>query len=151
MCLWMISLSWCNQLEIAMKRYFGVVAAAALLAGTVAVATDGLAAGHGRGGFGGGHIGGGFRGPLLDSVPSNPPPVFNPSSPYTVAPSRETPARRQVPDGYLGMTEAIRPALVSLELNQRICIESPKSDVERGSRIQWNFCVGLPRDRISSA
>jgi hypothetical protein len=48
MCLWTISLSWCNQLEIAMKRYFGVVAAAALLAGTVAVATDGLAAGHGR-------------------------------------------------------------------------------------------------------
>ena len=45
-----------------MKRYLGVVAAAALLAGTMAVATDALAAGHGGGGFGGGHMGGGFGG-----------------------------------------------------------------------------------------
>jgi hypothetical protein len=30
-----------------MKRYVGVVAAAALLAGTMAVATDAMAAGHG--------------------------------------------------------------------------------------------------------
>jgi hypothetical protein len=37
-----------------MKRYFGVVAAAGLLAGTVAVATDAPAAGHGRG-LGSGH------------------------------------------------------------------------------------------------
>jgi hypothetical protein len=36
-----------------MKRYLGVVAAAAL-AGTVAVATDAMAAGH-RGGLGSGH------------------------------------------------------------------------------------------------
>jgi hypothetical protein len=42
-------------------------------------ATDALAAGHG-GGFGGSHMGGGFRGPLLNSVPSAPPPVFNQSS-----------------------------------------------------------------------
>ena len=61
---------------------------------SIAVATDGLAAGRGgRGGGGlrGGHIGGGFRGPLLNSVPSMPPPIFNPSSPYTVHPSPETP------------------------------------------------------------
>jgi hypothetical protein len=61
---------------------------------SIAVARDGLAAGRGgRGGGGlrGGHIGGGFRGPLLNSVPSMPPPIFNPSSPYTVPPSPETP------------------------------------------------------------
>jgi hypothetical protein len=46
-----MSLSWCNQPEIFMKRYVGVVAAAALLAGTVALTTDALAAG----GLGSGH------------------------------------------------------------------------------------------------
>jgi hypothetical protein len=35
------------------KRYLGVVAAAALLVGMMAVATDALAAGHGGGGGGG--------------------------------------------------------------------------------------------------
>ena len=48
---------------------------------SIAVATDGLAGGRGgRGGGGlrGGHIRGGFRGPLLNSVPSMPPPIFNP-------------------------------------------------------------------------
>jgi hypothetical protein len=82
-----------KPLEVLMKRYLGVVAAAALLVGTMAVATDALAAGHGGGGgggFGGGHMGGGFRGPLLESVPSMPAPIFNPSTPYTVPPSRET-------------------------------------------------------------
>jgi hypothetical protein len=61
---------------------------------SIAVVTDGLAAGRGRGGGGGlrgGHIRGGFRGPLLNSVPSMPPPIFNPSSPYTVPSSPETP------------------------------------------------------------
>ena len=61
---------------------------------SMAVATDGLAAGRGGGGGGGlrgGHIRGGFRGPLLNSVPSMPPPIFNPSSAYTVPPSPETP------------------------------------------------------------
>jgi hypothetical protein len=59
-----------------MKCDLGVVAAAALLVCTMAVGSDALAAGHGGGGagFGGGHMGGGFRGPLLESVPSNPPP-----------------------------------------------------------------------------
>ena len=38
-----------KPLEVLMKRYLGVVAAAALVAGTVAVATDALAAGHGGG------------------------------------------------------------------------------------------------------
>ena len=82
-----------RPLEVLMKRYVGVVAAAALLVGMMAVA-DALAAGHGGGGgggFGGGHMGGGFRGPLLESVPSIPPPIFNPSTPYTVPASPETP------------------------------------------------------------
>ena len=52
-----------KPLEVLMKRYLGVVAAAALLVGTMTVATDAMAAGHsGGGGFGGGHMGGGFGG-----------------------------------------------------------------------------------------
>ena len=38
----------------------------------------------------GAHGGGGFGMPLI-SAPSNPVPQFNPSSPYTVTPSAETP------------------------------------------------------------
>ena len=41
-----------KPLEVLMKRYLGAVAAAALLVGTMAVATDALAAGHGGGGGG---------------------------------------------------------------------------------------------------
>ena len=87
-----------------MKRYVGVVAAAALLAGTVALTTDALAAGHGGGGggFGGGHMGGGFRGPLLESVPSLPAPIYNPSTPYTVPSSRETPVSPASPGSVFG-------------------------------------------------
>ena len=94
-----------KPLEVLMKRYLGAVAAAALLVGTMAVATDALAAGHGGGGgggFGGGHMGGGFRGPLLESVPSMPPPVFNPSSPYTVPASPETPVSPASPGSVFG-------------------------------------------------
>jgi len=92
-------------LEVLMKRYLGVVAAAALLVGMMAVATDALAAGHGGGGggrFGGGHMGGGFRGPLLESVPSLPAPIFNPSTPYTVPSSRETPVSPASPGSVFG-------------------------------------------------
>ena len=93
-----------RPLEVLMKRYLGVVAAAALLVGTMAVATDALAAGHGGGGggFGGGHMGGRFRRPLLESVPSIPPPVFNPSSPYTVPASPETPVSPASPGSVFG-------------------------------------------------
>jgi len=83
-----------------MKRYLGVVAAAALLVGMMAVATDALAAGGGR--FGGGHMGGGFRGPLLESVPSLPAPIFNQSTPYTVPSSRETPVSPASPGSVFG-------------------------------------------------
>ena len=69
-----------------MKRNLVVLAAATLLAGMVA--TDALAAG--RGGFGGGHIGGRFGGPLTGSAPM-PSPIYNPSTPYTVTQSPETP------------------------------------------------------------
>jgi hypothetical protein len=93
-----------EPLEVLVKRYLGVVTTAALLVGTMAVASDALAAGHGGGGggFGGGHRGGGFRGPLLESVPSNPPPVFNPSSPYTVPASPETPVSPASPGSVFG-------------------------------------------------
>jgi hypothetical protein len=94
-----------RPLEVLMKRYLGVVAAAALLVGMIAVATDALAAGHGGGGgggFRGGHMGGGFRGPLLESVPSLPAPIFNPSTPYTVPQSRETPVSPASPGSVFG-------------------------------------------------
>jgi hypothetical protein len=52
-----------KPLEVFMKRYLRVLAAAALLVGAMTVATDAMAAGHGGGGgFGGGHMGGGFGG-----------------------------------------------------------------------------------------
>jgi hypothetical protein len=69
-----------------MKRNFGVLAVAALL--TCMTVASALAAG--RGGFGIGAVGTGsgaaaFRSgaPFIGSVPSTPP-VFNPSTPYTV-------------------------------------------------------------------
>jgi hypothetical protein len=69
-----------------------------------AVATDALAAGHGSrgGGFKGSHIGGGFGGPLFNSAPAMPPPVFNPSSPYTVPAPRETPVSPASPGSIFG-------------------------------------------------
>jgi hypothetical protein len=92
-------------LEVLVKRYLGVVAAAALLVGMMAVATDALAAGHGGGGgggFGGGHMGRGVGGPWLNNVPSLPPPTFNPSTPYTVPQSRETPVSPASPGSVFG-------------------------------------------------
>ena len=68
-----------------MKRNLVALAAAALLAGLVA--TDAMAAEHG--GFGGGHMGG-IGVPLIGSVPMTPP-IFNPSTPYTVTQSPEVP------------------------------------------------------------
>jgi hypothetical protein len=69
-----------------MKRNLVVLAAATLLAGMVA--TDAMAAA--RGGFGGGHMGGRF-GPPLNGSAVMPAPIYNPSTPYTVAPSPEAP------------------------------------------------------------
>src|SRR5271154_425390 len=40
--------------------------------------------------------------PLLDRVPSMPPPTFNPSSPYTVPFSRETPVSPASPGSIFG-------------------------------------------------
>ena len=94
-----------RPLEVLMKRYLGVVAAAALLVGMMAVATDALAAGHGGGGggrFGGGHMGRGVGGPWLNNVPSLPAPIFNPSTPYTVPSSRETPVSPASPGSVFG-------------------------------------------------
>jgi hypothetical protein len=70
-----------------------VLAAIALGA---AAATHALAAGPnggvaGTAGHGGGHTAGGSGGASPGAVPSMPPPVFNPSSPYTVRQSPETP------------------------------------------------------------
>ena len=40
--------------------------------------------------------------PLLDRVPSMPPPIFNPSSPYTVPQTRETPVSPASPGSIFG-------------------------------------------------
>jgi hypothetical protein len=73
-----------------MKRNLVVLAAATLLAGMVA--TDALAAA--RGGFGAGHMGGhmdGRFGAPLNGSAVMPAPIYNQSTPYTVAPSPEAP------------------------------------------------------------
>jgi hypothetical protein len=70
-----------------MTRNLVALAAAALLASTVA--TNAVPAGHG--GFGGGHsgqMGGRFGGPLIGSAPMTSP-IYNPSTPYTVPQSPE--------------------------------------------------------------
>ena len=61
--------------------------AAAVMLGLATTSGAALA----RGGHGGGGHGGGRFGMPLISVPSNTVPQFNASSPYTVAPSAETP------------------------------------------------------------
>ena len=71
-----------------------IVLAAITLSG--AAATGALAAGRDVGGAGavghrGAHIPGGSGGASPGPVPSMPPPVFNPSTPYTVPQSPETP------------------------------------------------------------
>lgn len=86
-----------------MKRNLGVLTAAALLAGLAA--TSALAAGQGRGsGLGGGLGAGRFEGaePFLNDVPSTPAPIFNPSSPYTVPQSAETPVSPGSPGSVFG-------------------------------------------------
>lgn len=71
----------------------------AVLALSAAMATHALAAGRDGGGRGGGHITGrSVPGP----TPSMPPPVFNPSSPYTVPQSRETPVSPASPGSIFG-------------------------------------------------
>jgi hypothetical protein len=76
-----------------------IMALLAAMALSAAMATDALAAGHGAGGHRGGHVTGGFSG--LDRVPSTPP-VFNPSSPYTVPQSHETPVSPASPGSIFG-------------------------------------------------
>jgi hypothetical protein len=81
------------------KRYLTVLAVAALSIGTLA--TDASACG----GIGGGHVGGGFHGfhggPYMGGVISTPP-VFNPSSGFTVSPSPETPVSPASPGSVFG-------------------------------------------------
>jgi hypothetical protein len=74
-----------------------------------ALATDALAAGDGgegraggSGEFRGGNTGVGIAAPLLDSVPQMPPPVFNPSTPYTVPAPSETPVSPASPGSVFG-------------------------------------------------
>jgi hypothetical protein len=76
----------------------GAIIVLAAMALSTAMATDALAAGHG----GGGHMGGRFRGPIVESVPAMPAPVFNPSTPYTVPQGRETPVSPASPGSVFG-------------------------------------------------
>jgi hypothetical protein len=58
---------------------------------TGALAAGSGAGGAGAGGHGGGHMAGGSSGASPNATPSIPPPIFNPSTPYTVTQSPETP------------------------------------------------------------
>jgi hypothetical protein len=59
------------------------------------------------------HVQGGNPGPsasssLLNRAPSMPPPAFNPSSPYTVPQSRETPVSPASPGSVFGSSPSAR-------------------------------------------
>jgi hypothetical protein len=58
------------------------------------------------GGFEGGNVGGGFRSSAFVSAPppviNNPAPVFNPSEPYTLPQSPETPVSPASPGSVFG-------------------------------------------------
>lgn len=72
---------------------------------SITLATSSRAAelgGADRAGVGGGRAGGEFVGPLPNSAPSLPPPVFNPSSPYIVPSSPETPVSPASPGSVFG-------------------------------------------------
>jgi hypothetical protein len=80
---------WSQIMKSQIHRKILAIAATVM----IGVATTGGAAlaRGGVGGFGGGHMGGGFRGgPYMGGVISTPP-VFNPSSGYTVPTSPEAP------------------------------------------------------------
>jgi hypothetical protein len=62
----------------------------------------GTGSGHGGAGFGDGHLSRGFRGPLPESFPSMPSPVFNPSEPYTLPESPEVPVSPASPGSIFG-------------------------------------------------
>ena len=49
-----------------------------------------------------GHMESGFHGQISDRAPSMPPPVFNPSNPYTVPQSPETPISPASPGSVFG-------------------------------------------------
>jgi hypothetical protein len=66
-----------------MRQTLAVLAAAALLIGTISTGAEA------RGGHMGGHAGR-FGGPIVGSSPVMAP-IYNPSSGYTVTPSIETP------------------------------------------------------------
>jgi hypothetical protein len=83
--------------------------AALALAASVALIGAGVAIepAHAQGEISGAHSPGASRGlsvppPLLDSVPSTPAPNFNPSTPYTVPQSSETPVSPASPGSVFG-------------------------------------------------
>ena len=81
---------------------------------SVAVATDGLAAGRGGrggGGLSGGHIRGGFRGPLLNASRQCRRRSSIRRVPTLSLPRPRPPSRRQAPDQY--STETILGSLAS--------------------------------------
>jgi hypothetical protein len=71
----------------------------------ITLATNSFAAelsGTGGPGVSGGHAGEGYAAPLVNSAPQLPPPIFNPSSPYTAPSSPETPVSPASPGSVLG-------------------------------------------------
>jgi hypothetical protein len=80
----------------------------ALIMLAAAMATHAFAAGSigsigsVSGGFHGGHVRSGFHGSIIDLAPSMPAPTFNPSVPYTVPQSSETPVSPASPGSVFG-------------------------------------------------
>jgi hypothetical protein len=78
---------------------------AIVMLGTV-VATHSFAVGRMGGGLDGGfrgaHMSHGFQPPILNEAPTMPSPTFNPSDPYTVPQSSETPVSPASPGSVFG-------------------------------------------------
>jgi hypothetical protein len=96
-------------LDLNEKRHISnaMILLAIVVLGT-AVATHALAAQSGSNGvhpgsgFQSNHVGGVFQGQAIDRAPSMPPPVFNPSIPYTVPQSPEVPVSPASPGSVFG-------------------------------------------------
>jgi hypothetical protein len=90
-----VAVQLCNEdLRQTSRMRNAMILLAIVILGT-AVATHAFAAGRMGGGLDGGfraaHMSHGFQPPILNEAPTMPAPTFNPSDPYTVPQSPETP------------------------------------------------------------
>ena len=86
----------------AIITFAAIALSMAVVTGAMAARFSGNGGDHGGSGFGDGHISRGFRGPVPESIPSMPSPVFNPSDPYTLPESPEIPVSPASPGSIFG-------------------------------------------------